>query len=372
MKVWFYHNSPWPFRRPEIPFPFPGAKFDRELGPEVYGGYVALYRQADELGFDGLCFTEHHYTKIGCVPSPNLMAAAVASQTSNARIVIIGNCLPMHGHPIRVAEELALVDALSNGRLVSGFIRGGAREYYAYGVDIHEGREMFEEAWDLIVRAWTDDEPFSWHGKHYHYDVVSIVPRPVQRPHPPIVLAGNTAESIEWVARHHVPLILGNLAGPFMVDAFNYFQKYAEDECGWSPGPQDRIATMSVYVGETDTKARDQAEGWVWDQYHELANLYATPNLRAMNDARRTDRSYAYQPAIAAPRADEGEVTYDQLLRQRYCVGSPDTVTRRILEMKERLGIGTLMPGMLFGGMRPADTATSMELFAKEVLPAIR
>jgi hypothetical protein len=85
MKVWFYHNSPWPFRRPEISFPFPGAKFDRELGPEVYGGYVALYRQADELGFDGLCFTEHHYTKIGCVPSPNLMAAAVASQTSNGR-----------------------------------------------------------------------------------------------------------------------------------------------------------------------------------------------------------------------------------------------------------------------------------------------
>ncbi len=131
-------------------------------------------------------------------------------------------------------------------------------------------------------------------------------------------------------------------------------------------------ATLSVYVADTDARAREQAEGWVWDQYHELAGLYAAPNLQAMNEARRTDRSYAYQPAIAAPRADEGEVTYDQLLRQRYCIGSPDTVTRRILEMKERLGIGTLMPGMLFGGMRVADAAKSAELFAKEVLPAIR
>jgi alkanesulfonate monooxygenase SsuD/methylene tetrahydromethanopterin reductase-like flavin-dependent oxidoreductase (luciferase family) len=372
MKVWFYHNSPWPFRRSEIPFPFPGEKFDRNRGPEVYNGYLDLYRLADELGFDGMTFTEHHYTKIGSVPSPNLMAAAAATHTSNAQLVIIGNCLPMHGHPIRVAEELALIDALSNGRLVSGFVRGGAREYYAYGIDIHKGREMFEEAWELIVRAWTDDEPFAWHGTHYDYDVVSIVPRPVQRPHPPIVLAGNTSESIEWVAQHKVPLILGNMSGPFMVDAFGYFQKYSEDECGWTPGPEHRIAALSLYVAETDAKARELAEGWVWDQYRELAGMYSAPQLREMNEARRTERSYAYQPAIAAARTDETEVSYDELVRGRYCVGSPDTVTRRILDMKDKLDIGTLMPGMLFGGMRPADVEKSMELFAKEVMPAVR
>lgn len=372
MKVWFYHNSPWPHRRTEITFPFSGDKFDRDLGPEVYGGYVSLYRRADELGFDGLCFTEHHYTKIGCVPSPNLMAAAVASQTSHANIVLTGNCLPIHGHPVRLAEELALIDNLSNGRLISGFIRGGAREYFAYGIEIQQGREMFEEAWDLIVRAWTEDEPFAWHSKHYDYEVVSIVPRPVQRPHPPIVMAGNTAESIEWAAHHRVSLLLGFLPRAQIEEAFTYYQTYAEDECGWTPGPEHRVTTMSVYVAETDAKAKENAEPWVWDQYNELSNLYSTANLKALNEARRTDRSFAYMTAPPAERGEPGSVTYDQVLRQRFCVGSPETVTQRILELKEQTGIGTLMPGMCFGGMRASDAAGSLELFAREVLPAIR
>src|SRR5438477_7217922 len=174
MQVWLFDIMPWPYRQAEIPHPFPGRLFDRALGKELYDGHLALYRRADELGYDGVCFAEHHYGTNSVDPSPNLMAAAVARETSNCKLVIMGNCLPLHGHPVRLAEELAMIDVLSGGRLVSGFIRGGTREYESYSVDIRHGRELYEEAWELIVKAWTEDEPFAWHSEHYRYDVVSI------------------------------------------------------------------------------------------------------------------------------------------------------------------------------------------------------
>jgi alkanesulfonate monooxygenase SsuD/methylene tetrahydromethanopterin reductase-like flavin-dependent oxidoreductase (luciferase family) len=105
------------------------------------------------------------------------MAAVLATQTERARIGLLGNCLPLHGHPVRLAEELAMIDVLSRGRLVSGFLRGNTREYQSYSVDLRRARGMFEEAWQLIVQAWTAPEPFAWHGDYYHYDTVSIVPR---------------------------------------------------------------------------------------------------------------------------------------------------------------------------------------------------
>jgi alkanesulfonate monooxygenase SsuD/methylene tetrahydromethanopterin reductase-like flavin-dependent oxidoreductase (luciferase family) len=178
MKVWFLSTMSWPYRPVDIPEPFPGYLWDPKLGAELYRDYIALFRRADELGYEGIFIAEHHYARTGTAPSPNLFAAAVATNTERARIGLLGNVLPIHAHPVRLAEELAMIDVLSNGRLVSGFLRGNTREYRAYGVDTAQSRGMFEEAWELIIKAWTEDQPFAWHGEHYHYDVVSILPRP--------------------------------------------------------------------------------------------------------------------------------------------------------------------------------------------------
>src|SRR4051794_14704677 len=180
---------PWPYKQSEMPHPFTGRVYDRKLGQQLYNEHLAFYRRADELGYDGVCFAEHHYGTNSVDPSPNVMASAVAAQTSNAKIVILGNCLPMHGHPVRLAEELAMIDLISGGRLVSGFIRGGGSEYWAYGVDVTRGRAMYNEPADLIVKAWTAEDPFDWHGKFYDYETVSIIPRPIQQPHPPVIAA---------------------------------------------------------------------------------------------------------------------------------------------------------------------------------------
>jgi alkanesulfonate monooxygenase SsuD/methylene tetrahydromethanopterin reductase-like flavin-dependent oxidoreductase (luciferase family) len=373
MELWLFDIMQWPYRQWEIPYPFPGTMYDRKLGKELYDGHLALYKRADELGYDAVCFAEHHYGTNSVDPSPNLMAAAVATHTENAKIVILGNCLPMHGHPIRVAEELAMVDVLSNGRLVSGFIRGGGREYYAYSIDIATGRKMFEEAWDLIVKAWTEPEPFDWHGEYYNYDVISILPRPVQQPHPPIIAAANTAESIEWAARKHVPLITSFAPTKQIKETFEYYRKFAHDECGWDPTPEYCGVSRQVYVASSDAKAREEVEAAAYHFYHQLSEPHLRDEMRRLNESRITDRSFDYKSEAHRAMPVGSDAEYDNVMRDGYLVaGGPDTVTRLIKEQEKELGVGLFLTYLPFGTLDPKDSMASLELFAKEVMPNLR
>jgi len=373
MKVWLFDIMPWPYRQWEIPYPFPGSMYDRQLGKELYDGHLALYKRADELGYDGVCVAEHHYGTNNVSPSPNLMAAAVATHTSNAKIVVLGNCLPMHGHPVRLAEELAMIDVLSGGRLVSGFIRGGGREYWAYSIDVTKGRSMFNEAWDLIVKAWTADEPFAWHGEHYHYDTVSILPRPLQQPHPPIVCAANSAESVEWAAEHHRPLITSFSTTAQIAETFAYYRRYAEEECGWVPQPEDMGVSRQCYVASTDAKAREEIEEHAHHFYNELSAPHQGAELAAINVARNTPRSFAYKSEThrAMPRGSDAE--FERVQEDGYLVtGSPDTVIRRIREQQQALGVGIFLTYLPFGTLEPKQAMGSLELFAREVMPNLK
>lgn len=373
MKVWLFNLFPWStYGDDEIPYPFPGSMYDRQAGKELYDGCLALDRRADELGFDGIAIGEHHYATNSTLPSPNLIAAALATQTRNAKIVLLGNCLPLH-HPIRLAEELAMIDVLSNGRLVSGFIRGGPREYYSYGVDIRDGRQRFEEAWDLIVKAWTEPEPFSWHSEHYNYELISLVPRPLQQPHPPIIMAANTAESIEWAAQHHVGIatFFSNVAG--ISELFDYYRRYAQEHCGWTPGPEDTAVSRHVFVAPTDAEAREQAAPYLDQLYGRRAQLWERDEIRQMAEARVTERSFAYS-THGRRSMPIGAVADDPQKKEanHAIFGSPDTVIRHILEDQAAMGSGLLVTGLPFGPMPPAVAMKSLELFGKEVLPNLR
>jgi alkanesulfonate monooxygenase SsuD/methylene tetrahydromethanopterin reductase-like flavin-dependent oxidoreductase (luciferase family) len=373
VKIWYYTLMPWPYQYGEIPYPFPGGMFERDRAQGLYAAYLDLFRRADELGFDGIALAEHHYTKVGTAPSPNLLAAVVATHTHHVKIGLLGNCLPLHGHPVRLAEELAMIDVLSGGRLMAGFIRGGGREYHAFGVDIAEGRAMFEEAWELIVKAWTDPEPFAWHSAHYRYDVVSIVPRPLQQPHPPVLAAGTTAETLEWAAQHHAPLLMGFGTTQQIKDGIAYYRGYAEEKCGWKPGPEDVGLIGPTYVSNSDASAREEAEEAMRVHHEELVLLTSGGPLRAFTQQRLSERSYAYrsapgrEPGVTAETPD-----YETLARERYYVGSPDTVTQRILDKQKEFGIGFFAAITPFGDMEPPQALRSVELFAKEVLPHLQ
>jgi alkanesulfonate monooxygenase SsuD/methylene tetrahydromethanopterin reductase-like flavin-dependent oxidoreductase (luciferase family) len=300
MQVWLFDIMMWPHGGERTRYPYPGRLYDCALGQEFYQEHLRYYVRADELGYDGVCFAEHHYGTNGMCPSPNVMAAAVAARTSRAKLVLMGNCLPAHGHPVRVAEEIALLDNLSNGRMVAGFIRGGFLEHYAYSIDLAESRPRFEEAWRLILRAWTEDEPFEWHGPYYHYDAVSILPRPVQQPHPPLLMAGHTRESVEWAARERVPLAASFGATEVLARTFAYYREYAARECGWTPGPEHCLVSRQVYVAKTNAEARAEAEEHVLTFYRESPVIRPLEGkLAELRDANLTTRSashYERQP----------------------------------------------------------------------------
>src|SRR5205814_7029266 len=139
-------------------------------------------------GFDAIGINEHHAKPYGLMPSPNLVAAALSQRTRRIKIAILGNLPALHDNPVRLAEEIAMLDCMSGGRIISGFVRGVPQEYLALSVPIADARERLGEAWDLIVKSWTHHAPSAWHGKYFNYGRVSIWPRPRQHPHPPIVL----------------------------------------------------------------------------------------------------------------------------------------------------------------------------------------
>ena len=174
----------------------------------TYEEHLDAWEALDRFGYDGVGFNEHHCSPYGLMNSPNLMAAAAAQRTKNLKLLIYGNLLPLH-EPLRLAEELAMIDCLSKGRLISGFARGILREYQVHNVKLAESRARFEEAYDIITRAWTE-EVFYYEGKFWSYHDVAMWPRPVQQPHPPIwVPIVGSKESIEFAARHNLPITPG-------------------------------------------------------------------------------------------------------------------------------------------------------------------
>src|SRR5712692_7248760 len=342
MNVWLFDIQFWPRRGKRGIIPYPGTLWDDAAGSEQYHGHLRYLQRADELGFDGVCLTEHHYQTHGC-PSPNVMAAAVAVSTSRAKIVLMGNCLPLHCNPVRLAEELAMVDILSNGRLVSGFLRGGFTEWYCYGIDGGEARGRFEEAWELIVKCWTEPDPFDWHGNYFDYPHISIMPRPLQKPHPPIIMPGNTGESIEWCARKRVPLASSFSPTESMRDTFDYYREYAREQCGWTPGPEHLMVSRQIYVAPTYQQAREEAEEYILEFFAEIptARRYG-PEVESYRAATRTERSFDYKRdrAVHTPEAREGTFSFEQLQEDGFCIiGDPDYVTRQIKHQQEVLGV---------------------------------
>src|SRR5882757_8050470 len=175
--------------------------YDPKKGADLYHEYLDQMELADRLGFDGVCLNEHHQTAYGMMPIPGVMAGALARSVKRAKIAVLGRALPLLNNPLTVAEEFAMLDNITGGRLIAGFVRGIGAEYHAWGANPAESHDRFHEAHDLIVRGWTETGPFAFEGKHYHFHYVNVWPRPYQQPHPPIwIPSQGSRETIEWAA----------------------------------------------------------------------------------------------------------------------------------------------------------------------------
>jgi alkanesulfonate monooxygenase SsuD/methylene tetrahydromethanopterin reductase-like flavin-dependent oxidoreductase (luciferase family) len=323
---------------------------------------------ADELGFDWIGCAEHHYSPGSLASNVSAVAAAITQRSQHARICLMGALLPLN-NPVRVAEEYALVDALSGGRLVAGLLRGAPYEYLVYNVPPAESRSRFEEAWELVVRAWTDTEPFGWEGEHYHYRYVSIWPRPIQRPVPPIFISGSSKESAEFAARRRIGLGLAftNLAAARPAAQY-YFEQTAR--LGWQPDPDQVIyGHLPVYLADTDEQAFATARPRV-----EGAHL-ASGMLKA--------NRFVAEAGFFGPRNPEllqrfhsmgtqGPLTLErQLELGTLLCGSPETVLEQLRRIRRELGAGVVS---LNFETSPSvqQTELTMRRFARDVLPGMR
>lgn len=371
MKVYAFDLMPWPHLKAPATFPMPNREYDPERGHRLYREHFDQLALCDTLGFDAICFNEHHMSPYGGMPSPNLIVAAMTQRTERVKLGIMGNCLPIRGHPIRVAEEVALLDVISGGRIISGFLRGIPQEFLAYNVDPRESRERFDEAWDLIIKAWTAEEPFDWEGKYFRYRGVSIWPRPLQRPHPPVVFAGNTAESVEWAARRKVALGSSMFPTESLKGTFDYYRRQCAAH-GWTPGEEHITTQRHIYVAESGARAREEAEPHLNYFFQVLMAQFRSERVQQVrNEALNSARSYEYKADGARPKL--WELTFDRCQTDGYSIiGDPDHVIGELRAQQQALGFGAIMGFFHFGSM-PHDLAEkNLRLFAKEVLPYVR
>ena len=346
---------------------FPNTFFDPEKAHVLYNQYHEQYALADEVGFDGIMSNEHHASYWCMKPAVNLDAAVISKITKNTKIAILGNVIAVND-PIRMAEEIAMLDCFSNGRIISGFVRGTAVESLAGGIIPAENRARFEEAHDLIIKCWTQPGPFRYEGQYYHYRAVNPWVLPVQDPHPPIWFPGlSSAESVVWAARHQHPYMnLGSLLD--YTEGLKGVYIDTAKEVGFTPGPEHFGYLLRVFCADTDEEAQRIGETFLW-----------TENHRNRGPLEHNDPpGYQSREAVRIQRQLPGaggfgrRMTYQELQDvDNVIVGSPDTVTRKLSNIIERLNPGYLHIYGNEGNMNHADVMRSVELLGKEVIPAL-
>jgi natural product biosynthesis luciferase-like monooxygenase protein len=328
---------------PELDGPV-GAFYDRML--EQIG-------RADELGYASVWLTEHHFDFYGgTIPNPAVFGSVVARATKTIRLGTAVTVLPLH-NPLLVAEDFAMLDVLSNGRLDLGIGRGSVTaEYREFGISNDDSAAILAEANELILQAWSQ-ERFSFHGHHYNYDNVSLVPRPVQQPHPPIYVgASRTPDTFAWAGQHgfHVMVLPYMFPPEFLQERLKiYFDALRGN--GHDPSRVDVMAKFHVFVADSQAEASRLA-GPAYDHYQRIAR---SRSGREHKDYWRSGLEWD-----------------DQVREYKIIAGTPEDCIERIRYWRDTLGLTHIGGTFHFGGLSQEATLRSLELFAREVAPAFR
>jgi alkanesulfonate monooxygenase SsuD/methylene tetrahydromethanopterin reductase-like flavin-dependent oxidoreductase (luciferase family) len=374
-------------------FSLPNQRFDPELAHRDYNYYFDENRYAEELGFDAVALNEHHGNPFCMGSTMNLEAAILARITERVRLLLIGNPLPAHRNPLRMAEELAEIDVISKGRLIAGWVRGSGPEQFFNNTNPAINREVFEEALAFVEQAWTRPGPWRYEGKHFHYRHVNPWVLPYQKPTPPTIIPGVlSVETIEWAAEHAYPYLgLGTSLAP----TAELWDSYADraEACGYQAGPENFAYLTMASVADTEEEAHAVA------RYHLYANgngSFARPEytLPAGFNSPAAIKRLAKMPGsgwLGVSReklngSDAGKGEFDMAKAQRriddsyerhvnnmqIVAGTPDQVIPKI-----KLMLSVLRPGLLVfmnvqGNCSDERRRRNMELIAKEVLPEVR
>jgi alkanesulfonate monooxygenase SsuD/methylene tetrahydromethanopterin reductase-like flavin-dependent oxidoreductase (luciferase family) len=376
MKVFCFHLMPYR----DLPDDFeeqhesawvwvPNELWDPDKASGYYTEYIDQLVFAEELGFDGVCINEHHQNVYGLMPSPNLIAAALTQRTERVKIAIVGNALPLYDPPTRVAEEIAMLDNMSAGRIIAGQVIGGGPEYYSFSMNPAEARTRFAEAHEIVMRAWTQPGPFEFYGEHYKLRYVNTWPRPLQKPHPPVWIPGvGSLETMEFVAkRRYAYMGIPYFHIDFFKKTYGLFKQACERE-GYEAHPEQMGLLMPIYVGETDAQARAEFEQHFWYFKRKLIPglTLSPPGYTSVQSAIRIFGALEEKFIV-------GVESWEDLEAGSFAVvGSPDTVFEKLAGHLHDLGAGNLLGLLQLGDMPDEKVRGSMTRFAEQVIPRLR
>jgi alkanesulfonate monooxygenase SsuD/methylene tetrahydromethanopterin reductase-like flavin-dependent oxidoreductase (luciferase family) len=358
---------------------FPNEFFSAEKANELYGMYFEELQHCTEVGFDGVMINEHHNNPLSMMPSINVIGSVLARLTKKGKICFLGNVLPIHENPLRVAEEVAMIDCISGGRVVCGFVRGLGQESMATNTNPIYNRERFDEAHDLIIKAWTDPGPFRWEGKHYQFRVVNPWMMPLQKPHPPIWIPGVVSpESVTWAARHRYPYIA--LAPPLdlISEIYELYDKIAAEE-GYTPTQDNRGYVVRINVADSDEKAYEEGKNFYWQQgtsfgvaprHWQAPPGYMTRAAAQSGRAARRDATRSITPSITpgGPSLDyeEAHATH------QIVTGNPATIIEKLKHIVDIVDPAYLVLWGREGPMKHDVAMRCIDLLSQEVIPAIK
>ena len=357
---------------PSMRLTFPNSYFDADTAHGLFRDYFDQYQWAEEVGFDGLMINEHHNTPSCMDVAVNLSAAVLGRVTKRAKILLLGNMLPTTDNPVRLAEEVAMADVISGGRVIAGVVRGIGIETWANNNIPNHNRERFEECHDLMLATWTRPGPFRWEGTHYHFRVINPWVLPVQKPHPPIWVPGTgSPETIVWAAKHGYTYAAFLVPMDATVRLYDAYREHAA-EAGYEATADNFAYMVCCVCADTDEEAQEIGKHYLWRMGHPLrgpVEYWAPPGYLGR---RRPVRPHS-GGAPSAGRKPLHALSYEELQEAYHLVvGSPQTVLEKLSHMRERLGFGSLLLEAQAGAMPHKATMRSLELLGRDVIPELK
>ena len=351
--------------------------FNGNAAVRTYQNHIEAWQELEKQGFDGVAINEHHGTPFGLGNSPNLMAAALSQLTDRIKILIYANLLPIH-EPLRLAEELAMLDCMTNGRLIAGVGRGAPREYKIFNIPMGESRGRFNEAFEVMRGAWTEDR-FSYDGEFYQYNDVSIWPRPVQQPYPPIwVPLTGSKESIEWAAANDATITPGVFPGPMREDTIRYFAE-CQARHGRKVDPNKISIMVDCYVADSKDRAIEEYGEYLMYLFNTLLRYDQVWQKEVNKTGYYSSTAFEHlrngaQGTLAEDSTVFNEWTLETVrgAAQNMPLGTADEIVERIVAECDDAGANNVLLVCNRGHMPQDMYLNQIRRIGKEVLPRLQ
>jgi alkanesulfonate monooxygenase SsuD/methylene tetrahydromethanopterin reductase-like flavin-dependent oxidoreductase (luciferase family) len=341
---------------------FPRGAGDTDA--EAFARSFAQVDAAERFGVDAIWLAELHFVpERSVLSSPLVVASAIAGRTRRAKIGFAVQVLPLC-HPLRLAEDVATLDHVSAGRIIFGVGRSGfPRTYEAYGVPYAESRERFAEVLEILRRAWSNQR-FSFAGDFHKFDNVAVIPKPLQKPHPPLRVAATSPDTYPAIGAMGFPIFVAVRLGDLEELKPNIAAYREAWRSAGHAGEGEVYLRVPIYVGETEAEARAEPEQSIMQFYRTLGQQVertaTSAGARAIEQ--RAERGQALQT-----------ISYEDALRGKVIVGAPDSVSARLQELTGSLGLNGVLAELNCGGLVSDDKVMrSLRLMAEEVAPRLR